>query len=120
MTSKAQKIGTRGEALAAEYLQQKGYQIIAQNWRCSLGELDIVAQFGDCLIFIEVKATRSADLENAFERLTPAKQKRLLRAIYAYLAAANLPDDTVWRVDAMALYLYGQPRIEYVENVFDW
>jgi putative endonuclease len=121
MMSTKRTLGQRGEQLAATYLQRQGYYIITTNWRCSQGELDIVARKDDTLVFVEVRTRRSATTEEAFESVKPLKQDRLQRLAYTYLSENNL-SDIPWRVDviAVALPLRGQPIIEHVENALEW
>lgn len=68
--------GRLGEQLTAEYLEEKGYEIVERNFKCRFGEIDIIAQNDRYLAFVEVK-TRSADgLSHPFEAITPSKSKR--------------------------------------------
>lgn len=110
-----QQTGQRGEQRAADFLRQKGYTIVATNWRCRAGELDIVAKQGETLVFVEVR-TRST-VEDAFMSITPAKQKKLIRTLYVYLDMNNL-EDCDWRLDVIAVTRGGS--IEHGENAFDW
>jgi putative endonuclease len=72
------QIGQQGETLVAAYLAEQGYNIIQRNWRCPLGELDIVAETGGTLIFVEVRTRRSHRFGLAEESITPTKQSRLV------------------------------------------
>lgn len=77
--------GPVGEEAAAAYLLQKGYRIAARNYRTRFGEIDIIAENGQYIVFAEVK-TRDADaLVGAFEAVTPAKQRRIVRSALRYL-----------------------------------
>jgi putative endonuclease len=113
-------LGKRGEDLAAQYLVEQGYSIVCRNWHCPLGELDIIAQQEQTLVFVEVKTSRTSS-ENAFANLTPRKQAKMLQAVYAYLDGHQL-DNAVWRLDAIAVTLphKGSPHIEHGVNAFDW
>jgi putative endonuclease len=113
-------LGKRGEDLAAQYLIEQGYSIVCRNWHCQLGELDIVAQQEQMLVFFEVKTSRTSS-ENAFANLTTRKLAKLLQAVYAYLDTQQLVDK-LWRLDAIAVTLphKGSPQIEHGENAFDW
>jgi putative endonuclease len=114
-------LGQRGEQLAAVHLQNQGYTIIATNWRCTLGELDIVARKDNTLVFVEVRTRRAQTTEEAFESVNLHKQTRLQHLAYAYLAAHDL-HEMDWRVDvvAVAILRSGQPVIEHVENALEW
>jgi putative endonuclease len=76
----------RGEALAALFLRLKGYRIEARNWRCPLGELDIVAWDGDTLVFVEVKARSGTSAGSPEEAVDARKQARLVQLAQTYLA----------------------------------
>ena len=99
-----QKLGQRGEEIAAAYLQQQGYLILARNWRCSLGELDIVAREGETLAFVEVRARRGDRFGTAEESITSSKQARLVELAQTFLQEAGLVD-TAWRIDVGAVEL---------------
>ncbi|MBC8099298.1 MAG: YraN family protein [Armatimonadetes bacterium] len=120
-SSPTQSIGQKGEALAASYLQAQGWAILATNWRCTRGELDIIAQHGAMLVFVEVRTRRAENTEAAFASITPTKRKRLMAAIYDYLAQQDL-GDTDWRVDAIAVALrrHAAPLIDHAEDALGW
>ncbi|NJL57904.1 YraN family protein [bacterium] len=114
--------GETGERLAADYLvKQRGYTIIALNWRCPVGEIDIIARDHDTLVFVEVKTRHAASTEAAFASITPAKREKLTRAAYTYLNG-QAAEDALWRIDvvAVALSRHALPIIHYVQDAFDW
>jgi putative endonuclease len=87
--SRARELGARGERLAAEWYATRGYQVVARNWRCRDGELDLVVARPGELVFCEVK-TRSSDRFGVpAEAVTPAKQRRLRRLAAQFLAAGG-------------------------------
>lgn len=119
----AQRTGQKGEAIAAQYLRQQGYEIVQMNWRCRLGEIDVIAQQGDTLIFIEVKTRHAVESGDALASITPLKGQKLVRAAHYYLnTQGHDPDVTLWRLDAIAVVLHaGQtPQIEHVEDALGW
>src|SRR5439155_8813704 len=69
--------GTRSERAAARFLRRRGYRIVARNYTCSLGELDLVALDGRTLVFVEVRSTATEDAERPAASVDPAKQRRL-------------------------------------------
>lgn len=77
--------GRAGEALAAALLEQAGYRIVARNFHCRGGELDLVAQKGEILAFVEVRTRRKGGMVSAVESVTPAKRKKIVAAAYAFL-----------------------------------
>ena len=116
------RTGAAGEAIARRFLRNKGYEILDANWSTTFGELDIVARQGRVLVFIEVKTRRGASTEPALEAVTPAKHERMLKAIYQYLADQDIDPETQWRVDVVAVAIAGdrRPRVDHVEDAFDW
>ncbi len=100
MPTPKRQLGDRGEHVAAAYLEQCGYTIIARNWRCRNGEIDVVARDGDHLVFVEVRTRRD---EYALESLLVRKRQRLVTLAYHYLAEHDVPETTPWRIDVIAL-----------------
>lgn len=113
MVSNAEK-GRRGESAAAAYLQQHGYVVLARNWRCAGGEIDIIARYQDRIVFIEVR--QRTTIEAAFESITPRKRQRVLHAVETWLSQRDMADQT-WRIDVIAVSRAG---IEHREDAFDW
>lgn len=106
MGDQRRTLGRRGEALAAAFLQRKGYGIIATNWRCAAGELDLIARDGSVLVFVEVRTRRSTAGGLAEESITLAKQRRLARLALHYLQeleTALTPWLGPWRIDVVAI-----------------
>ena len=87
MTSVRQAVGAWGERVAAQHLVTAGYQVVARNWRCSIGEVDIVAWQADVLVFCEVKTRRGTGYGHPVEAVTRAKQVRLRTLAQRWLAA---------------------------------
>jgi putative endonuclease len=78
-------VGRFGEALAAEHLRASGLVVLDRNWRCSSGEIDLVATDGACLVFVEVKTRSSVAYGDPAEAVTPAKAARIRRLAVAWL-----------------------------------
>ena len=95
-------LGRWGESVAEGYLRRQGYRIVARNWRCARGELDLVAQEGGDWVFIEVRTRRQGPGGTPEESVTPAKQRRLLRLARLFLQENDL-EDVPWRVDIVAV-----------------
>lgn len=89
--SQSRRIGTAAEDVAARYLLENGYTLVARRAKLSHGELDIVALHGDTLVFVEVKA-RHNSYETAEESLSPRKLNHLLQAAEEYLAINDLAE----------------------------
>ncbi len=106
MTTGRRATGARGEALATEYLRRAGYTILRANWRCRIGEIDIIAQDGPALVFVEVRTRTSSKLGSAEESVTAVKQRRLAQLAQTYLVfleSAGRPWPGPWRIDVIAL-----------------
>jgi putative endonuclease len=96
-------IGRRGEELACQELQRRGYELLARNWRCPAGEVDIIARQGDSMAFVEVK-TRRAHSGLPEEGLTARKMTRIITVAQTYLGQFDL-GDVGWRIDLVAIEL---------------
>jgi putative endonuclease len=121
MTSR-QATGQYGQDHAIQFLKTQHYAVIDTNWRCIGGEIDIIAQDETGIwVFVEVRTRHAPSTEAALMSITPRKRQRMVHAAYAYLHAHELPDDTAWRVDVIAVALSGQSVIiDYVEDALDW
>lgn len=96
--------GAHGESLATDYLRGKGYTIVTKNWRCAIGEIDIIAQDSDTLVFVEVRTKHGARNGTPEDSITPKKQAKLIDLAYSYLAKMESPTDD-WRIDVIAVVL---------------
>ncbi len=115
VTSKAR--GDWGESAVAAYLRENGYQIVASNYRCRFGEIDLIARGGGVLCFVEVKTRSRSDFGLPRESVTAAKQKRLRTTALYYLSTHD--PDAVCRFDVAEVYAEdGGTRIEYLEDAF--
>jgi len=79
------KLGPRGEDYALELLRRRGHKLLERNFRCPQGEIDLVTWQKDTLVFTEVRAREAHETRSPVESITPAKQRRILRAATAYL-----------------------------------
>jgi putative endonuclease len=95
-------LGTWGEETAARFLVDKGFRILDRNWHASHGELDLVAQEGETLVFVEVKARHRHDFGSPEEAITPAKQRKLRKTAWTYLQESNMID-VDFRFDVVAI-----------------
>src|SRR5687768_10310553 len=94
-------LGAAGEADAVAHLLRAGYRILERNLRTRFGELDVVAQDGDCVVFVEVRTRRSRAMAPE-ESVTPAKRRRLAGLGMRYLQEHGL-EDADWRIDVIAI-----------------
>jgi putative endonuclease len=95
-------LGQRGEDIATAYLEQQGYTILARNWRCAAGELDIVPRQDETLAFVEVRTRRGNRFGSPEESVTPDKQAKLVELAQFYLQESCLIDQD-WRIDVVAI-----------------
>lgn len=114
-------LGAWGEKIAMEYLQKQGYQILETNFRCREGEIDIIAQDKEYLVFVEVRTRRGREFGTPEESLTAAKRNKLISLAFIYLQnRRNLP--SLWRFDVVAVELNqgGQiTRLELIPNAIN-
>ncbi len=114
-------LGAFGEAAAADYLRKKRYELLGMNYRCSLGELDIIARQGTVIVFVEVKLRREGGYAPAAEAVTPEKQRKLRLAAEAWLAENEL-ENAECRFDVVEVYLprtgSAVKRIHQIEEAF--
>lgn len=117
MPSARRALGAFGEAAAAAHLCSRGATILARNWRCGSGEIDLVARMGDQLLFVEVRTRRAGEGAAPEESIGPAKAARLLRLAYAYLDAESLAPEPLWRIDVMAVEVNAAGRVVRLEQI---
>jgi len=112
--------GTRSERAVARYLRSRGHRIVARNWSCSLGELDLVTLDGGCLVFVEVRSTEDADVQRPAQTVREAKQHRLTRVALAFMQRHRLLDRLA-RFDVVAVSWPAgnrDPAIQHHVNAF--
>ena len=114
--SRARALGGRGEALAADFLRRAGLQIVARNYRSSLGELDLVARDGDETVFVEVKTRVGGPGTAPDVAVTATKLERLARLAEVYLAREGSAD-APWRVDVVAIVLGGRGEVRTIDHL---
>lgn len=107
--------GARAEELCAELLRRAGLRILARNWRCRHGEIDLIAQEGRTLVFAEVRYRSSARYGGAAESVTDAKRNRLVAAAGLYLAGRPEVD---CRFDVLLLDGLEDAHIRWIRNAF--
>jgi len=116
-----QEVGKIGEKLAQKFLKKRGYRICEMNFRCREGEIDIIAQQKDCLVFVEVRTKSNLDFGTPEESITRNKKEKLITSALTYINThQNLPD--LWRIDVVAIELDQKgkaKRIELIESAVD-
>ncbi len=117
MAGSSQLSGAEAEARAQRHLQQQGLKLLARNWRCAGGELDLVMRERDTLVLVEVRKRSRADYGNAFESVTGRKRSRLLHAARMFLAAHPQYSDWPLRFDVVAVD--AGDAVEWLPAAFD-
>jgi putative endonuclease len=103
------RLGERGEDAAAAFLERVGMTVVERNWRCSAGEIDIVALDDSAIVLVEVKTRRTVRKGTPEEAITPAKQRRYAKLAAAYLQSAGVSDVAV-RFDVVSLLVVAEDR----------
>lgn len=110
--------GSAGEAAAAAYLRKKKYKILGQNYACRFGEIDLIAQQGQYVVFAEVKTRKNESFAKAREFVTRAKQERVIRAAMLWLQENDV--DLQPRFDVIEVVGEGRnQKITHLENAYE-
>lgn len=107
--------GSDAENLAAIFLGQNKLRLVARNYRCRFGEIDLIMQDDDTLVFVEVRMRSSDHYGGAAASITPRKQAKLIQTARYYLSQQD--NDMLCRFDA--ILISGNSEIEWIQNAFD-
>ena len=108
------KTGIAGENLACRYLEKQGYKILERNKRYSrFCEIDIIAQYKDTIVFVEVKTRKTDDFGTPFEAVTRVKMQHLQTGIMNYLSEHKVKK---YRLDVIGITLKPNVKIEHMKN----
>ncbi len=119
MTRERQDLGKLGEELALKKIKSLGYKSITRNYHCPLGEVDLIAKDGDCLVFIEIKTRKGRSLAYAKEAIDKRKKRQLSKVALAYMKSMDCCD-VKSRFDVVAISLNeGKEQIEVIQNAFN-
>ncbi|RLB95294.1 MAG: YraN family protein [Deltaproteobacteria bacterium] len=111
--------GVSGESFAVEVLEKNGYQILEQNYRTSLGEIDIIAREGDVLVFVEVKSRRTGQFGSPKLAVTAKKQRKISMVALEYLKQTRQNGEKA-RFDVVSIrFVPEQPDVEIIKNAFE-
>lgn len=112
--------GDQAEYLALLYLQRQGLKLLNKNWRCPLGEIDLIMQQADTLVFIEVRYRKTALWGSAEESVTTSKQKRITNTAYSFLQQNPRLIKMKCRFDVIALSgNISSSNIKWLTNAFN-
>ena len=113
------RVGDLGESVAVKALKKAGYKIVDLNYRCKLGEIDVIAREGGALVFVEVKARRSDRFGDPKTAVTLKKQRKVSMVALEYLKHKGTSNEKA-RFDVVAVKLRSsQPDVEIIRNAFD-
>ena len=117
MPDTRRKLGQWGEEQAARYLEAQGCTLVARNWRCTAGEVDLVVQDGAWLAFVEVRTRRGRAYGTPEESITPTKLARMAAVAESYVYETEWAGD--WRLDVVAIEARPgrPPEIEWYKSV---
>lgn len=110
--------GDEGEQRAVNYLQQAGYKILYRNWRTRNGEIDIIVEKDNLIVFCEVKTLPNATLDMLKTVLNYEKQQRILKTSKCFLANHRQYSNSYIRYDVIVIDMPGYPPVYHIENAF--
>ncbi|HET6514885.1 MAG TPA: YraN family protein [Thermodesulfovibrionales bacterium] len=111
-------IGSKGEDLAVAYLKKKGYRILSRNFKAPVGEIDIIAEDGNTVVFAEVKTRRDTTFGRPFEAVDFRKREKMRKVALCYLkySGKEMPS----RFDVLSIDMDGdKSRIEHIVDAFE-
>jgi putative endonuclease len=116
-----QSSGKAAEALARQHLEQQGLRLLAQNWHCRRGELDLVMLDTDTVVFVEVRYRRHAAWGGAIESVDARKREKLTMAAMHFLQQESRWAKHPCRFDVIAINRKGNapPQLNWIQNAFD-
>lgn len=112
---KSINIGAKAETIAQKHLESQGLTFIERNFRCRQGEIDLIMQDQQTLVFVEVRFRKSKQYGSAIESVTPAKQKKIITATQLYLQNQKRGDNQAIRFDVVGVE---KDNIEWIKNAF--
>jgi putative endonuclease len=111
--------GQQAESMALAFLQAQGLQLRAQNFRCPLGEIDLILRDKHCWVFVEVKNRKNTTFGHPAETVTRAKQRKIYRAAEWFLREHKIPADAAMRFDVVTLINLQANSVQWFRNAFD-
>ena len=109
------QLGRNAEQKACDFLLAKGLHLIARNFHCSLGEIDLIMQDGEDIVFVEVRSRSSADYGSAIESINKNKQKKVIKSAVFYLKKRNWLEKVNYRFDVIG---FSPSDCEWIKNAF--
>lgn len=114
-----QDIGRDGEKSAERFLCARGLRLLMRNYRCAAGEIDLVMQESNTLVFVEVRRRRSTAFGSPLETVSAAKQRKLAAAAQHFLLKQNISSRQAMRFDVVGIVCQGdEEKIDWIPNAF--
>ena len=117
MTTERSKLGTAGEDHVRRQLERAGWRFVEANWRCRVGEIDLVFLDGEQLVLVEVKTRRGDAAGSAVEAVSRSKAVKLMKAAEWYVGTHALHRERIWRIDVAALQLSSSGTVEHLTMI---
>ena len=118
MVDRRVELGRAGEEAALGLYRRRGYELVARNWRCSIGELDLVVRRGGILVFCEVKTRKGSAFGAPFEAVHHAKQRKLRALAQAFLSHTQDAPSVRFDVASVILSRSGRAQVHVFEDAF--
>ncbi len=120
MTTERQRLGKRGEELATHRLEARGYCVVARNYRTKSGEIDLIAEEGGSLVFVEVRTRTGTSFGSPEESITPKKRATMIAAAEEYMQE-NGAEGREWRIDLVAVQFgpQGKLRLDVLQHAVE-
>jgi putative endonuclease len=111
-------LGDKGERKVAEYLKKHKYKIVARNYSCKLGEIDIIAENKEYIVFVEVKTRAEGQMFEAREAVNYSKQQKIIKTATFYLGSQGFDKQPRFDVAEVIVDTKGKMQVNYFENAF--
>jgi len=113
-------IGFKGEKIAENYLLQQGLSLVSRNFYCRLGEVDLIMEDGNCLVFVEVRQRKNNSYGSPIETISTTKQRKIRDTAMYYMMVNNTPGQQELRFDVVGILSNGHQgnSIEWIANAF--
>lgn len=119
MQGQKQILGKEGEGIAERYLKKQGFKLLERNYRCPVGELDLIALDRKVLVFVEVKTRISDSSGSPLEAVDRRKQRQIIKTALYFLSQKRLHDRDA-RFDVVGISMEGgEPVVEHIRNAFE-
>ena len=116
--SRRASLGAAGEAFVAQWFERAGYEVLARNWSCRVGELDLVVRSKSVLVFVEVRTVSTQWLASPTVSIRPAKQARVARAADAWIRSTGATPGLIRFDVAGVLARRGELTLEHIQDAF--